>query len=218
MKIIYHGHAAFLLKGSKIVFIDPFLSGNPSATVSPQDIKECDMVIVTHDHDDHLGDAFDICQKTGATFVSQHELACLAEEKGIKTEGMNIGGTIPVNGTQIHMTHALHTTEKGHPTGVIVTMDGHSVYHAGDTGLFSDMKLIGEMYHPEVALLPIGDRYTMGVDEAVKAVEFVKPLYVIPMHYGTWPPIDTDPGEFRKKVGDKADVIILKPGEEFELK
>ncbi len=217
MEIIYYGHAAFLLKGSKIVFIDPYLTDNPSSTISPQDIHECDVVIVTHDHGDHLGDAFDICKKTGAIFVSQHELACLAQAKGLKAEGMNIGGTIPVNGIDIHMTHALHTTEIGHPTGVIVTMDDHSIYHAGDTGLFSDMKLISEMYHPEVSLLPIGDRYTMGITEAVKAVEFLNPTYVIPMHYGTFPLIETNPEELKKRVGEMAKVVILKPGEKFEL-
>lgn len=217
MEIIYYGHAAFLLKGSKIVFIDPYLTDNPSSTISPQDIHECDVVIVTHDHGDHLGDAFDICKNTGAIFVSQHELACIAQEKGLKAEGMNIGGTIPVNGIDIHMTHALHTTETGHPTGVIVTMDDHSIYHAGDTGLFSDMKLISEMYHPEVSLLPIGDRYTMGITEAVKAVEFLNPMYVIPMHYGTFPLIETNPEELKKRVGEMAKVVILKPGEKFEL-
>lgn len=217
MEIVYCGHSAFFIKGSKKVFIDPFLSGNPSATISPQDIKECDVVIATHDHPDHLGDAFDICKNTGATFVSQHELAVQAQEMGLKAEGMNIGGTISVNGVKIHMTHALHTTKTGHPTGVIVTMDGHAIYHAGDTGLFFDMKLIGEMYKPEVALLPIGDRYTMGLTEALKAVEFIEPTYVIPMHYGTFPIIETDPEEFKNRVGELAKVIILKPGEKFEL-
>ncbi len=217
MEIIYYGHSAFLLKGSKLVFIDPFFSNNPSATLSMKDVNEADVVIVTHDHGDHMGDAFDICKKTGAVFVSQHELAVMAQEKGLKAEGMNIGGTIPVGDISIHMTHALHSTETGHPTGVIVTMNGHTIYHAGDTGLFSDMKLIGEMYTPEVALLPIGDRYTMGIGEAVKAVEFIKPAYVIPMHYGTFPIILTDPEEFASKVGDMSEVKILKPGEKFEL-
>lgn len=217
MEIIYYGHAAFLLVGSKRIFIDPFLTNNPSTTISLQDVNECDLVIVTHDHSDHLGDSFDICEKTGAIFISQHELALMAQERELKVEGMNIGGTIFVNGVSVHMTHALHTTEKGHPTGVIITMDGHSIYHAGDTGIFSDMKLIKELYQPEVALLPIGDRYTMGIDEAVKAVEFVNPSYVIPMHYGTFPVIEINPEDFKKKVGENSKVIILKPGEKFEL-
>ena len=217
MDIIYYGHAAFLLVGSKKVFIDPYLTDNPLAPISLDDVDECDIVLVTHDHGDHLGDSFDICKKTGATFVSQHELAIMAQERGLKVEGMNIGGTIEVNGVKIHMTLALHTTATGHATGVIVTMDNHSVYHAGDTGVFSDMKLIGEMYAPEVALLPIGDRYTMGIREAVKALEFVKPSYVIPMHYGTWPPIEADPEKFKEAVGAISKVVILKPGNKFEL-
>jgi L-ascorbate metabolism protein UlaG (beta-lactamase superfamily) len=217
MEIIYYGHSAFVLNGSRSVYIDPFLSGNPSAALSVKDIDKADMVIVTHDHGDHMGDGFEICKKTGAVFVSQHELAVMAQEKGLRAEGMNIGGTIDVNGVSIHMTHALHSTQTGHPTGVVVTMDGHAIYHAGDTGLFSDMKLIGEMYKPEVALLPIGDRYTMGIEEAVRAVGFVKPKYVIPMHYGTFPIIETDPEEFASKVRDMAEVKVLKPGERFEL-
>lgn len=217
MHIIYHGHSAFALKGSKTVYIDPFLSGNPAAALSVKDIDRADMVIVTHDHDDHMGDAFEICEKTGAVFVSQHELAVMAQEKGLEAEGMNIGGTIEVRGVSIHMTHALHSTGTGHPTGVVVWLDGHAVYHAGDTGLFSDMKLIGEMYSPEVALLPIGDRYTMGIEQAVKAVEFIKPKYVVPMHYGTFPIIVTDPEEFASRVGDRAQVKVLKAGEQFEI-
>jgi len=217
MEIVYYGHSAFLYRGSKKIFIDPFIKGNPTSPISVEDVKECDLVLVTHDHSDHLGDGFEICQKTGATFVSQHELACKAGEMGIKTEGMNIGGTISKDDIKIHMTLALHSSETGHPAGFVVTLDGHSIYHSGDTGLFSDMRLIGEMYKPEVALLPIGDRFTMGIEEAVKAVEFINPTYVIPMHYGTWPPISIDPLTFKKRVGDKATVIILKPGEKFEL-
>jgi L-ascorbate metabolism protein UlaG (beta-lactamase superfamily) len=217
MDIVYHGHSAFLLKGSKLVFIDPFLSNNPNASLAIKDVEKADIVIVTHDHGDHMGDAFEMCKKTGAVFVSQHELAVMAEEKGLKAEGMNIGGTIVVDGVSIHMTHALHSTETGHPTGVIVKMDDHSVYHAGDTGLFSDMKLIGEMYHPEVALLPIGDRYTMGIEEAVKAVEFIRPKYAIPMHFGTFPIINTDPEDFKNMAGKVAEVVVLKSGEKFEL-
>jgi len=217
MEIIYYGHAAFLLKGSRTVLIDPFLTGNPSASIKPDEIKECDIVIATHDHADHLGDSFDICKRNNAIFVSQHELAVLASEQGITAEGMNIGGSIKVKDVGIHMTLALHTSEKGHPTGVIVTMDSHSIYHAGDTGVFYDMKLIGEIYKPEIALLPIGDRYTMGINEAVRAVELLRPKFVIPMHYGTWPPIETDPTDFLKKVGEQAKVVILKPGEKFEL-
>jgi len=213
MQITWLGHSAVLIKGSKIVYIDPFLTGNPSASLAPEEIDQADVVIVTHDHSDHLGDAFPICQKTGATLVAIHEIAVEAEANGIAVEGMNIGGTVESNGVLVHMVTAFHSAEKGDPAGVVVQMDGKTLYHAGDTGLTYDMKLVAEFFHPDLSFLPIGDRYTMGVASAVKAVEFTKTKKVIPVHYGTYPIINTDPREFKKAVGDRAEVIILKPGE-----
>lgn len=213
MQITWLGHSAVLIKGSKTVYIDPFLTGNPSASLAPEEIDQADVVIVTHDHSDHLGDAFPICQKTGATLVAIHEIAVEAEANGIAVEGMNIGGTVESNGVLVHMVTAFHSAEKGDPAGVVVQMDGKTLYHAGDTGLTYDMKLVAEFFHPDLSFLPIGDRYTMGVASAVKAVEFTKTKKVIPVHYGTYPIINTDPREFKKAVGDRAEVIILKPGE-----
>jgi L-ascorbate metabolism protein UlaG (beta-lactamase superfamily) len=217
MDITWLGHSGIKLEGSKTVYIDPFLTGNPAASTTPDEITEADVVIVTHHHGDHLGDAFPICKKTGATLVSVHEVAVEAEAEGIPSEGMNIGGTIDAKGVKIHMVQALHSAEKGDPTGVVIEMDGKTIYHAGDTGLTYDMKLIGEFFKPELSLIPIGDRYTMGISSATMAVEFIQTKKVIPIHYNTFPIISADPEEFKRRVGDMAEVIILQPGESYSL-
>ena len=213
MEITWLGHSAIKIKGSKTVYIDPFLTDNPAASITPEEITEADVVVVTHYHGDHLGDAFAICKKTAATLVSIHEVAVEAEAEGIKTEGMNIGGTVEANGVTVHMVTALHSAEKGDPSGVVIELDGKTLYHAGDTGLTYDMKLIAEFFKPDLSFIPIGDRYTMGVPSAVKAVEFTQTKKVIPIHYGTFPIVEANPEEFKHRVGDMAEVIILKPGE-----
>ena len=217
MDITWLGHAAVKIQGSRTLFIDPFLTGNPAASTSPDEIAEADVVVVTHHHGDHLGDAFTICKKTGATLVSIHEVAAEAEAEGIPSEGMNIGGTIETNNIKVHMVTALHSAEKGDPAGVVIEMDGKTIYHAGDTGLTYDMKLIGEFFKPDLSFIPIGDRYTMGIPSATRAVEFIQSKRVIPIHYGTFPIVSADPEEFKKSVGDLAEVIILKPGESFSF-
>ncbi|MBD3413270.1 MAG: metal-dependent hydrolase [Candidatus Aminicenantes bacterium] len=217
MQITWLGHSAVKIKGTKTIYIDPFLSENPAAVTSPEQVTEADIVIVTHDHSDHLGDAFPICKKTGATLVGIHEIAVMAEAEGITAEGMNIGGTVEVKGVKVHMVQALHSCEQGDPAGVVVEMDNKTLYHAGDTALTYDMKLIAEFFLPDLSFLPIGDRYTMGIHSAAKAVEFTQTKKVIPIHYDTFPLVDADPEEFKKQVGDKAEVIILKPGETHSL-
>ena len=217
MEITWLGHSAVKIQGSKTLYIDPFLTGNPAASTTPDEIAEADVVIVTHHHGDHLGDAFAICKKTGATLVGIHEVAVDAESEGITAEGMNIGGTVEVKGVKIHMVIAHHSAEKGNAAGVVVEMDGKRIYHAGDTGLSYDLKLIGEYFSPDLSFIPIGDRYTMGVPSATKAVEFIQTKKVIPVHYGTFPIVSADPEEFKKRVGDLAEVIILKPGESHSL-
>jgi L-ascorbate metabolism protein UlaG (beta-lactamase superfamily) len=217
MEITWLGHSGIKIKGSKTVYIDPFLTGNPAASTSPDEIDEADVVVVTHHHSDHLGDAFTICKKTGATCVGIHEISVDAEAEGITAEGMNIGGTIEAKGVKVHMVQALHSAEKGDPAGVVIEMDGKTIYHAGDTGLTYDMKLIGEFFKPDLSFIPIGDRYTMGVPSAAKAVEFIQTKKVIPVHYNTFPIVSADPEEFKKIVGDKAEVIILNPGESYTL-
>ncbi len=217
MQITWLGHSGVKIKGSKTVYVDPFLTGNPAASTTPDEITEADVVIVTHYHGDHLGDAFFICKKTGATLVGIHEIAVEAQENGIMAEGMNIGGTVEAKGVKVHMVQALHSAEKGDPAGVVIEMDGKKIYHAGDTGLTYDMKLIGEFFKPDLSFLPIGDRYTMGIPSAAKAVEFIQSKKVIPVHYNTFPIVSADPQEFKKRVGSRAEVIILKPGESYTL-
>jgi len=217
MEITWLGHSGIKLQDSKIVYIDPFLTGNPVASTTPEEITEADVVIVTHYHGDHLGDSFAICKKTGATLVGIHEIAVEGEAEGIAVEGMNIGGTVEAKGVKIHMVQAIHSAEKGDPAGVVIEMDDKIIYHAGDTGLTYDMKLIGEFFKPDLSFIPIGDRYTMGVPSAVKAVMLIQTKKVIPVHYNTFPIVSADPEEFKKRVGDMAEVIILEPGESYTL-
>lgn len=217
MNITWLGHSAVKIAGSKTIYIDPFLSDNPAASMSPDEITEADVVVVTHDHSDHLGDSFAICKKTGAVLVAIHEIAVMAGEEGITAEGMNIGGTVETDGVKVHMVNALHSCDKGDPAGVVLEMDGKTLYHAGDTALTYDMNLIGEFFQPDLSFIPIGDRYTMGVRSASKAVEFTRTKKVIPIHYDTFPLVNADPNEFKKLVGDTAEVIILKPGETASL-
>jgi L-ascorbate metabolism protein UlaG (beta-lactamase superfamily) len=217
MEITFLGHSAVKLRGSKTIYIDPFLSGNPAAAVTAGEIREADIVIVTHHHGDHLGDAFAIAEKTGAVVVGIHEVAVEAQSQGLTAEGMNIGGTVDVKGVKVHMVTAWHSAEKGNAAGVVVEMDGRRIYHAGDTGLSYDMKLIGEFFQPDLSFIPIGDRYTMGIPSAVKAVEFIGTKRVIPIHYDTYPIVRSDAQEFKRRVGALAEVIVLKPGGTYTL-
>jgi len=218
MQITWLGHSCVLLTGSKKVLIDPFIEGDSVAGTSP------DLVAVTHGHDDHMGEAVAIGKKT----VAITEIAKYLKGKGVPVEGMNIGGTQVVDGVSFTMTPALHSTfiaeagegfSGGAPAGFVIGMDGVKVYHAGDTALFSDMRLIGELYHPDVALLPIGGRYTMGVDEAMMAANFIGAKTVIPIHYNTWDRIKADPVVLKNGIERTTDlaVRILAPGESIEL-
>ncbi|AGB03222.1 metal-dependent hydrolase [Methanoregula formicica] len=218
MQITWLGHSCVLLTGSKKVLIDPFIEGGSVAGTSP------DLVAVTHGHDDHMGEAVAMGKKT----VAITEIAKYLKGKGVPVEGMNIGGTQVVDGVSFTMTPALHSTfiaeagegfSGGAPAGFVIGMDGVKVYHAGDTGLFSDMKLIGELYHPDVALLPIGGRYTMGVAEAMMAANFIGAKTVIPIHYNTWDRIKADPVVLKNGIERTTDlaVRILAPSESIEI-
>lgn len=212
------GHAAFLVTFSKAkVLIDPFLTGNPKAAMKESDIKEVDYVMVTHTHGDHLGDAFAISKRTGAKIVGMFELQELGSEEGVPQEnfiGMNKGNLTQFGDLKMGLTEAVHS---GNECGVLVSGDGITVYHGGDTALFSDMKLIGELYHPDVALLPIGGFFTMSPKEAGMAAKFIGAKYTVPMHFGTFPPIEQNPEDLKKFTGDASEVKILEPGEEFSL-
>jgi L-ascorbate metabolism protein UlaG (beta-lactamase superfamily) len=183
----------------------------------------CDIVAVTHGHGDHVGDTIDIARKNNATIVAIHEIAQFITKLNLPVESMNKGATIRVRSTGFTMTHAIHSSgitgekimiEGGEAAGYV--MHGTKrVYHAGDTSLFKDMELIGELYKPEIAFLPIGDRFTMGIREAALATKMVAPRVVIPMHYNTFPLIEQDPFKFKEAVESlcSAEVVILNPGD-----
>jgi len=221
-KIRWLGHSGFEIElANKIVLIDPWLEGNPLAPVTASELKKADIVCVTHDHGDHMGDTVEICKRTGATFVGIYELGVYAEEQGVKdVVKINIGGTVDLKGIRITLVQAFHSSDRGAPTGFVVKAEGKTIYHTGDTGLFGDMKLIGEIYCPDVALIPIGDYYTMGPREAAEAVKLIKPAVVIPMHYQTFPVLFQSAEDFTKFVKEKAPkvkVVPLKPGEAYHL-
>lgn len=218
MTITWLGHSALKIEGSRTVFIDPFLSGNPKASLRAQDITHADVVAVSHDHGDHLGDSFAICERTGATLVALYEIGLAAEERKIKARGMGIGGTVNVGGVDISLVPAFHSAGRGGTAaGIIVAMDGKTVYHAGDTGLTLEMQLIGEMYRPDIAFLPIDGFYTMTPRLAARAVELLRVPRVVPIHYGTFPAICSSPQEFERLVGAASAVTILQPGGSLEI-
>ncbi len=228
MKITWLGHAAFLLEGSKKILIDPFLTGNPNAPIKPEEVKT-DVIIVTHGHGDHLGDAIEIAKRNDVPVICIHELSRYLSKKGVEAVGMNIGGTANFRGIGVTLVQALHSADveeddelisTGHAAGAIIELDGIKVYHTGDTDVFLDMQLFGELYKPDIMLVPIGDWYTMGIKGAVKALEFVRPRYAIPMHYNTFPVIKQNPEDFKKAVdeaGLETEVVILNPGKSFEI-
>jgi L-ascorbate metabolism protein UlaG (beta-lactamase superfamily) len=217
MKITWLGHSALKLEGSRTVFIDPFLTGNPAASQRAEDIARADIVVVSHDHGDHLGDSVAICQQTGATLVALYEIA-LDFEKRIKTEGMGIGGTVNVAGVDVSLVPAFHSAGRGGTAaGIVVGMDGRTVYHAGDTGLTLEMQWIGEMYCPDIAFLPIDGRFNMTPRLAARAVELLRVPRVVPIHYNTFPAIRSSPQEFKKLVGPASEVLVLQPGEAVEI-
>ena len=226
-QLTYLGHSAFLITTpAGDILIDPFLSGNPSASIGPDDVHPT-YILVTHGHSDHLGDTIAIARRTGATVIGPAELITYLTGKGVSNvHSMHIGGNHVFPFGELFLTQALHgssVTENGriiytgNPCGFVVKTKERTIYHAGDTGVFLDMELIGRLHPLDIALLPIGGNFTMGIDDAVEAVKMLAPRTVIPMHYGTFPGISVDPQLFRKKVeaSTSARCVVLEPGQTF---
>ncbi len=208
-KLTFLGHSAWMVEsGQHTILIDPFLEGNPTAKVKPSEI-EPDFIIVTHAHGDHLGDAIPMAKDNDATIIANNEIANYCADKGARAHNMHIGGTHAFPFGKVKLTPAWHGSAfpdgsyGGMPTGCLLMIDGKTIYHTGDTGIFLDMQLIGELNPVDIYLVNIGDNFTMGIDDAVKSVELVKPKLTIPMHYKTMEVIDVDPDSFVKKVEER---------------
>ncbi len=221
------GHATFLFRspGGKRLLIDPWLTTNPVCPEPAKKIRELDLLLLTHGHDDHTADAVTIGRATGARAIAPYELALWLQQKGLQTvTAMNRGGTIDAGGLSITMVPALHSSSLvedgrivylGEACGYVIRFENDvTIYFAGDTSIFGDMRLIAELYHPLIAFLPIGDTYTMGPDQAAKASELLGVKQVVPMHYGTFPALTGTPERLRELVEPRGvQVLELKPGE-----
>jgi len=225
VSLTWYGHAALGLDIDGIkVAVDPFLTGNPAATIKSEQLQ-ADYILITHGHGDHVGDAIAIAKRTGATVVSVNEIAVWFQKQGLKSHGQHLGGGHQHEFGYLKLTLALHGSGLpdgsygGNPCGLLITTKtGEKVYLAGDTGLFGDMRLIGEE-GLDLAVVPIGDNYTMGPDDALRAVKLLQPKHVIPIHYDTWDVIAQDPQAWagRVKAETSAQPHVLKPGQTFSL-
>jgi L-ascorbate metabolism protein UlaG (beta-lactamase superfamily) len=234
VSITWLGHSTFLLTGptGKTVLIDPFVMSNPRCPDALKSFERLDIVAVTHGHFDHVADAVQVCAENDpSAVVAIIELAAWLRSQGVASEvivEMNIGGTVQLDGVSITMVQATHSAGiqdgdrmlyGGVPAGLILSFDdGPSIYHAGDTDVFGDMALIAELYAPDIALLPIGDNYTMGPRSAAKACELLGVRRIVPMHYGTWPVLAGTPAELRQeceKRGLDVEVMAIDPGQTF---
>ncbi|MCE7699395.1 MAG: metal-dependent hydrolase [Methanobacterium paludis] len=231
MMIKWLGHSAFQIVTDENlkILIDPFISNNPACDVAVEELS-ADVICVTHGHTDHFGDTMEIANRTGALIVCNHEISVYLSKQGFETLGMNMGGTVQVQDIIITMVNSTHSSDMdfieevsagGSAGGFIIELEnGRKIYHAGDTGVFGDMRtVIRDIYRPDIAMLPIGDRYTMGPFEAAIAAEWLDPEIIIPMHYNTYPAIEQNPLEFSDMVrrsNPNVKVVILQPDQIYQ--
>lgn len=223
-KLTWYGHANFLIQTPNLsVLIDPWFEGNPSCKYESGDLKKLDLVLVTHDHADHMGQCVDICLATGASVGANVETAGKIARAGVPQDqvlngiGFNIGGTVKFKDIEITMTQAFHSTASGSPVGYIIRLeDGFTLYHAGDTGIFQSMAIWGNLFDIDLAMLPIGGVFTMDPRQAAYACSLLKCRRVVPMHWGTFPVLEQNTAgfaEYLKKYSDDTVLIDMKPGQ-----
>ncbi|HVZ21814.1 MAG TPA: metal-dependent hydrolase [Vicinamibacterales bacterium] len=223
------GHSTFLFRtpAGRRVIVDPWLEGNPACPPDAVRVRELDLVLLTHGHRDHTADAVGLARSTGAHAIAPYELSLWLQEKGLKrVSGMNPGGSLSMLGLTITMVPAVHSSSiddggapryAGIASGYVVRFEhGPTIYYAGDTALFGDMRLIGELYRPSMAFLPIGDVYTMGPDQAAQACALLGVSHVVPMHYGTFPELTGTPARLRELLAStRVEVVELRPGDVY---
>jgi L-ascorbate metabolism protein UlaG (beta-lactamase superfamily) len=230
VKVKWLGHSGFQITSpeGKVIFIDPWFEGNPQAGGEKTALGKGDFLLITHDHFDHAGDAISVAKATGALVVSIFEIAVDLKQKGLPDSqilhggnGMNIGGTVSFDGISFTMVQAFHSSTLGTPVGFVIKLEnGFTIYHAGDTGVFSEMQLIGELYDVDLAILPVGSVFTMDGLQAAKALSLIQPKYAIPMHFGTFPILDPTADTFIEKAGifcPGVKIEVLSPGGEKEF-
>lgn len=226
MKITFYGHSCFLVETATArLLIDPFLTGNPSASIRADAVR-CDYILLSHGHEDHTGDALAIALANQATLIANYEIAEYFAAKGAKTHGMNPGGGFTFPFGRVKLTPACHTSSlnaglqplyMGVACGLLIEADGKRLYHAGDTALFLDMQLIGKA-GLDLALLPIGDNFTMGPADALDALDLLRPRLSAPMHFDTWPPIAQDAVAFAAAAAERGHAVrVIRPGEAIVL-
>lgn len=227
MKVSYHGHSVVKVEANgKTILFDPFITGNGLTDLKADDVK-VDVILLTHGHNDHVGDTVDLALKNDALVVAPFELAEYLGWQGVKVHEMHIGGAHEFDFGRVKLTQAFHGSSytdyetktivyTGMPSGILLTIDGKTIFHAGDTALFSDMKMIGELNDIDVAFLPIGDNFTMGPDDAVLAAKWLNACTVVPIHFNTFPVIEQNPQEFVSKLPEGVG-RVLEVGEVIDL-